>query len=88
MLVDQKRFAHALLDLVRQTRNRLAVAGVSEDDHELVAALPADGVGFANTGREPGDDGLQELVADRVAKRVVDRLEAVKVEEHQGHAAV
>nr|WP_291981179.1 hypothetical protein [Candidatus Accumulibacter sp. ACC005] len=40
------------------------------------------------TGAEPGDNGLEQLVADRVAERVVDRLEAVEVEEHQGDAAV
>src|ERR1700710_641382 len=36
---------------------------------------------------EPGGAAAQQLVADRVAERVVDALEVVEVDEHHGHLA-
>ena len=48
---------------------------------ELVAAEPADGVAGADRAAQPGGDLPQQLVAGRVAERVVDLLEAVEVAE-------
>jgi hypothetical protein len=50
--------------------------------HELVAADAADGVADAQLVHQPRGDFLQQLVADRVAERVVDGLEAIQVDEH------
>ncbi len=76
------------MDLVRDARDRLAVAHIVQEDDELVAALPADRVRFAHAAFEAFDDFLEQGVADRVAERIVDRLEAVEVEEHQRHATL
>ena len=54
------------------------------DEHdELVAAEAADRVGLAQHVGDPRRDVAQQLVADRVAERVVDALEAVEVDEHR-----
>ena len=50
-------------------------------DHELVAAEPGDQVLGADRGPQPLTEGPQQLVAGLVAHAVVDRLEAVEVEE-------
>ena len=52
------------------------------DDRELVAAEPGDGVAAAHDAAEALADTDEERVAGVVAVRVVDRLEAVEVEEH------
>ncbi len=51
---------------------------------ELVAAEPGDGVPAADGALEPAGGLDQQLVADLVAGGVVDRLEAVQVEEEHG----
>ena len=52
-----------------------------QQDHELVATHPRDRVGLADASLDPPRDGLEELVPDRVAQAVVDRLEPIEVEE-------
>ena len=66
-----------------------AVVEVGQDDLELVAAQAADLAAVADdraaAARRPG---LQQLVARRMAQRIVDLLEAVEVEHHQRAAAL
>ena len=50
------------------------------DDRELVAAEAGNGIGRARHGTQPGTDLADQLVAGRMAERVVDRLEAVEIE--------
>ncbi len=52
-----------------------------EQDGELVAAEARRGVAGAHASGDAAPDLGQHLVADRVAERVVDRLEVVEVEE-------
>ena len=49
---------------------------------EFVAAEPRHHVRAAHAGPQPLGDALQQLVADRVAERVVDALELVDVDIH------
>ena len=56
------------------------------EDHELVAAEPRDRVAVAHQLGEALGDGDQQPVADVVAEVVVDRLEAVEVDEQQRDA--
>ena len=67
---------------------RLArVADVVEQERELVAAQPGDGVVRAERTFQAACDRLEQLVAAGVAEAVVDDLEAVEVEEqHRGAA--
>jgi hypothetical protein len=55
------------------------------DDHELVAADTRDRVALAHAHEDPARDRLQQAVAELVAERIVDGLEAVEVEEKHGH---
>ncbi len=68
------------------------------DDGELVAAQAGDGertlfrgaghgVDLAQAARQHRGDLLQQAVASLVPEAVVDHLEAVEVQEHQGHVA-
>ncbi len=50
-------------------------------DRELVAAQAPDHVGLGDHLGEPRRHRLEQQVADRVAERVVDRLEQVEVED-------
>ena len=55
------------------------------DDHELVAAEAPERVDVAHDAVQARGDRPQQLVADAVAERVVDRLEVVEVDEQRGH---
>ena len=61
----------------------LRVGGIGDvglDDGELVAADARDGVGFAHAAAQPAGHHPQQLVAGRMAERVVDVLELVEIE--------
>ncbi len=60
---------------------------VGQQHDELVAAQPADGVDLAHAGAHPQRHFTQHDVAGLVAVGVVDGLELVEVEEHDGGAA-
>ena len=63
--------------------------GLVKEHHELVAAEPGHGVDLAHAGGDALGHVDQHLVADPVAERVVDVLEAVEVEEqHRERRAV
>jgi hypothetical protein len=54
--------------------------GLLDDDRELVAAQPSDGVAGPGRGPQPVADGDQQAVALSVAQPVVDGLEVVEVQ--------
>ena len=58
------------------------------DDGELLAADPADAVGGAHRGEKHLRDLGEDMVARRVAVDVVDPLEVVQVEHHEGHGGL
>ena len=60
---------------------------VFEEDGELVAAESRDRVAGAGRHAEPFADRLEQFVARRVSQRVVDVLEVVEVDHHDGEAA-
>jgi hypothetical protein len=65
--------------------DRLAsIVQVFQENGELVAAEPRDSVAGPNSSPEPVSDVDQRQIADVVPPGVVDRLEAIEVEEHHG----
>ena len=70
------------------SRDRFGVLGLVdlEQDGELVAAEAAHQVAVAHGAAQPAGERLQHAVADGVAERVVDHLEAVEVEEEHRQA--
>ena len=87
VLVDAQRLDQGILDLACDGLGLLGPGQALDDDRELVAAGPRDRVGVAQVRGEALRDALQHLVAGGVAERVVDLLEAVKVEEQQPEVA-
>ena len=81
-----ERVLQRLLDTLGDHRRLAGVADVVEQDRELVAAEPGDGVAGPQGRLQPARDGDQQAVADVVAERVVDELEAVEVQEQHGPA--
>ncbi len=59
-------------------------AKIGEQHDELVAAHSADGVGLANAGLEAFGDLAEDRVAGLMPKRIVDPLEVVEVDHHDG----
>ena len=75
-------------DLLRHRLRAVRVAGVAQQHRELVAAEARDGVGLAHQrGAGGAPTSLQHQVADVVAERVVDVLEAVEVHQQHGQRA-
>src|SRR6266508_3653776 len=62
-------------------------AGVLDQDDELVAAEPGDGVAGPYVGAQPLGDQGEQLVADLVSEGVVDGLERVQVQQQHGQQA-
>ena len=75
-------------DALREVGRLVHALDVFAQNHELVAAQTRDGVGLAHRGSDASRRLDQELVADRVAERVVHRLEAVEVDEEHGEHAL
>jgi hypothetical protein len=71
----------------RELLGGLRALDARQQDGELVTAEPRDGVGAAHRAAQPFGHRLQHHVAVGVAERVVDLLEPVEVDEHEGDAA-
>ena len=65
-------------------RDRLRLLDPPDDDAEFVAADAADDVGGAHVADQFTRDRLEQRVAGSMAVAVVDPLEAVEIDEHQG----
>ena len=75
-------------DLACQYLGLRRVLQVLDDDGELVAAEPGDGVFLAQAVAQALGRLLQQLVAEKVPQRIVDQLEAVEIQQHDGGTAV
>ena len=74
-------------DLEESTRQSCTVGDVVDglgDNHKLVATDSTDHVARSQSAGETSCDFNEDLVADLMAVDVVDRLEAVDVDEEQG----
>ena len=78
--------ADHLDDALRQCLGAPAALGRDLQDRELVAAEPRDRVDLAHAAAQPLRHLTQQLVAGRVAERVVDLLEAVEIDQQQREA--
>lgn len=89
---DAGRRCHGLPgDIERLAQRREDLAGhhggvfggiqLRQQNREFVAAEPGDGVVFAQAAVQAAGDRLQQLVGAHVAEGVIDRLEAIQVEQ-------
>ena len=88
MVVDGVGFGHGLKHAPRRDGGVLRSFNFGKQHHEFIAALPAYGVRTAYTFHQPLGDGLQKLVPDGMAQRVVDVLEAIQVQKQDCHSLV
>ena len=82
--VDGERLRHRFDQPLGEHPGSVRLLGADLDDGELVAAEPPDRVLFRQASPDAGGDRLEKHVSDRVAERVVDRLEAVEIETEDG----
>jgi hypothetical protein len=80
---QQGRLGQSLLDLADHLRHILRMADPVQDDRELVATQTGDGIHFAHAGQQARRRQFQHLVTSSMTERVIDRLEAVNIDEQQ-----
>ena len=78
--------AHHGDDLHRQIAQHAAIVDIGQHDLKFVAAQPANLAFAVNRPPKPCGDLFEQFITRRVAKRVVNLLEAIKVDHH--HRAI
>ncbi len=81
VLIDEMRRAQRCEYFFGADGGVLCVRHFRKQDHEFVAALPADGVRGTHAGDQPLRYRLQQPVTDGVAQRIIDVLETIHVQE-------
>ena len=84
MAVDFERFLQRARQALGEPLGVLAALRAGLQHDELVAAEARDHIARLDDGAEPERDLLEQLVADRVAERVVDGFEPVEVDQVDG----
>ena len=79
---DLQRQRDRVEHLLRDLRRGVGRLQIGQQDGELVAAHARDRVLLAQRRLQPRGDRFQQLVAGRMAERVVDDLEAIEIEKH------
>ena len=85
---DRERYLQRFLDAFGDHGRVAHVDDPLQQDRELVTTQPRHDVAAAYTGFETARDGYEHFVADVMAHRVVDQLEAIDVEEEDGEQSV
>ncbi len=83
-----ERLCYRPKQALREPFGVLPVIGAGLHHDEFVAAKARDQVARPNNGAKPLCNLLQQLVADRMAERIVDGLEAVEVDQLQRDVAL
>ena len=74
---------HGFEQFPGEQSHRVGVADILEQDDELIAAQPGQGIGRAQQGTQSCGDAAQQTVAELMSQGVVDVLEVVEVDEQQ-----
>ena len=85
--VDVVRLADKLDDSRGELAALLGPADIGLNDGEFIAADARDEIGLRHRRNQADSHKFQQLVANRVAERVVDGLEMIEVEAMHGEAA-
>src|SRR5688500_5765829 len=83
MPADAEGAATKFQDAFGERRQHRRIPHALDYNGELIPRQPRQQVAIAHGSLETLRRGLQQPVADRMSKRVVDRLEAVEVEHEQ-----
>ncbi len=82
-----ERELQGVQDALRGPTRLIRSVQVVDEDRELVASEPGDGVEIAKRGAEALRDRDEQCVAGEVAEAVVDCLEAVEIDDHHREVA-
>src|SRR5690242_3238700 len=82
---EHERPAQRVEDLLRDADDVARRREILDERDELVTPEPGDGVAFPQAQPQAPRDLLEQTVAEGVAERIVDELEAVQVEEEERH---
>ena len=85
LALEHERPAQGMEDFLGHADHVAGLAEVLDERDEFVAAETGDGVAFPQAHSQARRSLLQQPVAERVAERIVDELEAIEIEEQQGH---
>ncbi len=81
--VGVERLLHNVVDTVAGSHRRIVAVEVGQQDHELVASEASHGVVRPHDRAQPVGDLADDVVAPGMAEFVVDRLEAIEVDEQE-----
>ena len=85
MAVEQIGIADRFQQAPRQQHRVLGARHAALDDREFVGVEPRQHIFLAQRRPQPLGDAAQQLVADAMAERIVDRLEIVEAEHQHRH---
>ena len=85
LATDHERLPEAVDQAPRQQAWLVRAAHVGLQDHELVAAQPANRVGLAQAGMQALGGRLEQQITARQAEGVVDALEPIQIEQQHRH---
>ena len=88
MAVDQVRTTYKLDEPRGELCDALLVDAVTQQDGKLIATQAGKRVRFAQAGPQPFTDQAQQSISRGLAQGVVHRLEAVEIEEEDGHVLI
>ncbi len=88
LVVDRRRRRHRVEQLAGDQSGVLGLGQVLDQDRELVAAEARHGVGLAQAAAETLGHDRQQAIAGQMPEAIVDRLEAVEVEDHDRDQAL
>ena len=84
--VHPERAGHLAVEVVHDADRLLRPSHVGNDQRELVAAEAGDRGAARHRSHQALGHHLQQVITDGVTERVVDLLEAIDVEEDDGHS--
>ncbi len=86
--IEAKGAAQRLDDMTRYRGCAVTPAEIGQHDHELVTTKAADQILVPDAGFYPLRDFMQQAVTNLMSVEIIDRLEAVKINEQQCAPAV
>ena len=87
MMIDLIRFRETVDHTLRNILNPVEIGGIADNDCEFIAAEPSAHFVLGDLILQPLRHPGKQLVADGMAQRIVDRLEAVEVDHQEGAAS-
>src|SRR5665647_900251 len=82
--VNFQRLLNLLQNVLRNTFSIFPAPYPGKDEDELISAESGHNIGFTQAGLHSPGQCFQELVSSKMSERIVDFLELIQVEKHDG----